>query len=1103
MRRVRVPVLAVAALVTLLTGPAWSGPNVWTEHGPPGGAIRSVFVDPSSTNTIYVGTIGSGVFKSTDGGATWVQKGLFGGFTVRALVRDATPPGTIYAGVENEPGAASGGVFSSVNGGDTWVALDNGLTNKKVQSLALDGSTLYAGTREEGTAPNVVAGGVFMWDGTLWHQLNTGLLPGDDECNSCPRRVQALATDSRHPGTIYAGTQGSGVYKSVNGGLNWTRWPNVTNQGWRSDCLLNPEIQALLVDETQAQETLYSGATGKVGNTGCDPTPASGGNQGQGPGFFRFISSDPQWDRKMNGMQNFLPTLTLNVWALAISGNRVYMGSDIGVLSSDDQAQSWDGVPRINPPPLPSGLLGPIRALAGFTSGTTTTLYAGTSGRGMFKRTHIGVPLGNQPWTEMNTGITALRALSVAVANQAGGSTILAGISGGGIVRSTDGGTTWQNTSEKERSARDIVVDPSDPSTAYAATGRGVYKSEDGGATWTPVNAGLPTEIVPEIAPGGPPAGPFTVPRTVRTIAADPVNPGVLYAAVQGVHASVDGGANWVPLNGNLPTTVTSGDGTVSAIVVNHSAGSHPVWGDLYLASDGTGVGAAGVFKSTDGGLSWGKVNSGIATQDQFITSLVPEPGSTTLYAGTSTGTVYRTSNGVNWVSVSAGLIPANPVTALAIELADPITIYAALNGSGVYVSSNGGFSWVSMSTGLNSFNVVGLALDATHTPHTLYAATLGRGMYDFQFSAANAPIVIIDSPTAPGSTTSPIAVTGTVLDDTGVSKVMWFTNRGHAGQATGTTSWSASVPLEPGSNVITITAVDTNSNEGSNSLTVDFTPPPNPPTVTITTPTANPTFATTTTPLAIGGTAADDTAVTAVTWTNSLGGSGTASGTTSWTASIPLQQGSNVITVTAHDTLGGTGTDVITVSFGTFADVPAGDIFFSFIEALAEAGITGGCSTTPPLYCPDTEVRRDQMAVFLLRGIHGAGYQPPAATGTKFTDVPLTQPFASWIEQLAREGITGGCSTSPPLYCPGTGVTRGQMAVFLLRAKYGAAYQPPAAQGMFTDVPLTQPFASWIEQLAREGITAGCGSTTYCPDTIATRGQMAVFLVRTFNLPM
>src|SRR5262249_42709429 len=144
-----------------------------------------------------------------------------------------------------------------------------------------------------------------------------------------------------------------------------------------------------------------------------------------------------------------------------------------------------------------------------------------------------------------------------------------------------------------------------------------------------------------------------------------------------------------------------------------------------------------------------------------------------------------------------------------------------------------------------------------------------------------------------------------------------------------------------------------------------------------------------------------------------------------------------------------------------TFSDVPPDHPFFSFIEAIARAGITSGCSTSPPLYCPDAGVTRGQMAVFLLKGIQGASYQPPPATGTTFNDVPVSQPFAKWIEPLAREGITGGCSTSPPLYCPDDGVTRGQMAVFLLKAKHGASYQPPPATGtMFTDVPLSQPFA-------------------------------------------
>jgi hypothetical protein len=192
------------------------------------------------------------------------------------------------------------------------------------------------------------------------------------------------------------------------------------------------------------------------------------------------------------------------------------------------------------------------------------------------------------------------------------------------------------------------------------------------------------------------------------------------------------------------------------------------------------------------------------------------------------------------------------------------------------------------------------------------------------------------------------------------------------------------------------------------------------------------------------------------------------------------------------------------TVDVTTFGDVPSGDIFWAYIEALFDAGITGGCTTNPPMYCPNQSVSRAQMAVFLLRGIHGAGYTPPAATGI-FADVPVTHPFAAWIERLHAEGITGGCATSPLRYCPDQAVTRGPIAVFLLRAKHGSSYQPPAATGIFTDVPLNHPFARWIEQLSREGISGGCATSParYCPDLVLTRGQMAVLLVRAFDLPM
>jgi hypothetical protein len=108
---------------------------------------------------------------------------------------------------------------------------------------------------------------------------------------------------------------------------------------------------------------------------------------------------------------------------------------------------------------------------------------------------------------------------------------------------------------------------------------------------------------------------------------------------------------------------------------------------------------------------------------------------------------------------------------------------------------------------------------------------------------------------------------------------------------------------------------------------------------------------------------------------------------------------------------------------------------------------------------------------------------------------VPNTLNFYPFIENLFHNGITGGCAGGN--YCPGNSVTRAQMAVFLLKAEHGAAYVPPTCQGTFPDVTCPSLFADWIEQLAAEGITGGCGGGNYCPDSSVTRRQMAVFLLK------
>jgi hypothetical protein len=117
----------------------------------------------------------------------------------------------------------------------------------------------------------------------------------------------------------------------------------------------------------------------------------------------------------------------------------------------------------------------------------------------------------------------------------------------------------------------------------------------------------------------------------------------------------------------------------------------------------------------------------------------------------------------------------------------------------------------------------------------------------------------------------------------------------------------------------------------------------------------------------------------------------------------------------------------------GLFTDVACPSGFaVDWIEELSNEGITGGCGAGN--FCPTTPVRRDQMAVFLLKASEGSSYAPPAATGTIFTDVPTSAFAADWIEDLYTRNITGGCLTNPLRYCPSNTNNRQQMAVFITK---------------------------------------------------------------------
>jgi hypothetical protein len=188
------------------------------------------------------------------------------------------------------------------------------------------------------------------------------------------------------------------------------------------------------------------------------------------------------------------------------------------------------------------------------------------------------------------------------------------------------------------------------------------------------------------------------------------------------------------------------------------------------------------------------------------------------------------------------------------------------------------------------------------------------------------------------------------------------------------------------------------------------------------------------------------------------------------------------------------------------FDDVSCGNSQRDYVEALVGEGITSGCATNPPLYCPYGSITRAQMAVFIIRAMGQTPYDKATPT---FTDVPKTNSAYGYIERIYQLGITGGCSTSPMRYCPDAPVSRYQMAVFLCRAT-GKTWLNPGTPS-FADVPTSASYYGYVERLADPGswgegaVTGGCGTAPrrYCPYGANTRGQMAVFICRAFGLPL
>ena len=286
----------------------------------------------------------------------------------------------------------------------------------------------------------------------------------------------------------------------------------------------------------------------------------------------------------------------------------IYVAAIQGIQRSTDGGSTW--IPLLRVAVSSRDNLPPSTYAAGafvwVDPAAPATLLAGLSPGGIYRSTDAGLT-----WTQVLYGATFV---SMAV-SPSSASTIYACMSISSEVpglrmtfRSTDGGTTWSPLDRLGSSpVLALAVDPRSSDVVYAAVGTsgplapGIYRSTDGGANWVALAGGL-------------------VGSSFNAVAIDPTDPAIVYAGATdtGVFRSADGGASWVPINDGL----TGLD--VGAITVDAQTPSV-----VYAGTSG------GVFRSADAGAHW----SSLGFHEEAIYSVLPDPASpSTVYVGMVSG---------------------------------------------------------------------------------------------------------------------------------------------------------------------------------------------------------------------------------------------------------------------------------------------------------------------------------------------------------------------------------------------------------------------------------------------------------------------------------
>jgi photosystem II stability/assembly factor-like uncharacterized protein len=619
--------------------------GAWRSVGPAPPAIEaSITVDPA-TRTVYIASLGGGILKSKDGGQTFkaANQGL-GSLVVASLAMAQNDPSLVYAGT-------GAGIYKTTNGGATWSATGSDLLPLSLIIDPADPNILYAGFN--GDLQKTTDGG------DTWVSSANGI---DNPF------IFSLAIDPNNTSVVYAGTAGTGAFKSVDGGATWNPL-NVDTTVW-----------SLYVDPTNSN-VIYAGSNGN--------------------GVFKSTNAGASFVRTGS------PAVGV-VLALAKSGKRLYAGTATqGVSVSKDDGATWTNVGI-------SDGLGLVLSV-----GSDGSVFAGTNFDGVFEH---AAPTRNSDeddrrtsnwrkvaWEQLkNCRCQNGHALGIDPTNH---EHVFFSTNDGGLFVTRDGGRNWEDGGENgltSRAPRGIAFDPQDSKLVYAGafTGGGLYRSRDHGRHWERrlfgsskiYVAGVTVDPVDhsiyvstfrsgdgvwksadfgetftriDRAPGSLPDDFLSL--SGRGITIDPQHHRtVFFAGTSGIWRSTDAGASWINVDQTPSLSMTV----------------DPVESNIVYAGTFTGV-----LKSVDGGASF--VSQSVGLPDEFQTartgSVQVDPRRhNVLYVAFEGAGVFKSLNGGDsWAANNTGLDDLN-VFGIALDADSPDILYVSTNSS-VYKTTSGG----------------------------------------------------------------------------------------------------------------------------------------------------------------------------------------------------------------------------------------------------------------------------------------------------------------------------------------------------------------------------------------------------------------------------